>query len=78
MKNGSNRSTVDRRVVRFDAVEGLRQALDFSYRRMRELARRNWERHFAGTFDPSDSCVTVRCSGFLRKSKGQALPRFGH
>jgi hypothetical protein len=77
MKNRTP-SVVERRLLRFDSAKTLRQALDFSYRRLRESARQSWERHFSG--DPSDSCVTVRCSGFLPTSKApKILPkaRFG-
>ncbi|MGI8891804.1 MAG: hypothetical protein ACR2G0_13615 [Chthoniobacterales bacterium] len=42
-----------------DEVRGLQQALDLSYARLRERARREWQR-CTGGIDPSDACVRVR------------------
>jgi hypothetical protein len=68
----------NRQLLRFEATETLRQALDYSYRRMRDVARQAWERHFADQTDPSDSCVTVRCSGFLpNQGRRSTRRRFG-
>jgi hypothetical protein len=54
------RHGTERQMGQSEIIAGLRRALDNSYRRVREAARREWERHFAGKFDPSDACVTVR------------------
>jgi hypothetical protein len=81
MKDQAEGSLVERHIVRIDAVEVLRQALDYGYRQLRQSARRNWEQHFAGQTDPSDACVTVRCSGFLpgrERSTRLSGRRFGH
>jgi hypothetical protein len=80
MENKAPCIAIERHVLRLDAAETLRKALDASYRRFRDTARQNWERHFAKFQDPSDSCVTVRCSGFLppaQTSSNFSLPRFG-
>jgi len=42
-------------------ISGLRQALDLNQNRMLTVAKREWERRYAGK-DPSDSCVSVRIS----------------
>jgi hypothetical protein len=64
-------------------IDGLRKALDLDYSRLRETAKTEWERNFAGK-DPSDACVSVRvsagdsqrsslrCAGILRK-RGKLL-----
>jgi hypothetical protein len=50
----------ERQTAQSEIIARLRHALDNSYRRVREAARREWERHFTDKFDPSDACVTVR------------------
>ena len=46
-------------LLKIEIVEGLQRALDKNFYRVRENARREWEKHFAGP-DPSDACVSVR------------------
>jgi hypothetical protein len=65
-------------------ISGLRQALDLNHNRMLTVARREWERRYAGK-DPSDACVTVRIrsgepkknalasGGILKKKKRRLL-----
>jgi hypothetical protein len=65
-------------------IRGLRQALDLNHNRMLTVAKREWERRYAGK-DPSDACVTVRISsgepkksvlasgGILKKKKRRLL-----
>ena len=63
-------------MIKYELIEGLQRAIDNSYRRLRETARREWESRFAGK-DPSDACVSTAgiqspvlpCAGFL--SRGQ-------
>lgn len=57
-----------------DAIDGLRHALDLGYARLREAARNEWERNFAGK-DPSDACVSVRVT--TGDSKRRSLPCAG-
>jgi hypothetical protein len=64
-------------------ISGLRQALDLNHTRMLQVAKREWERRYAGK-DPSDACVSVRitagatkkaklpCGGILKK-RGRSL-----
>lgn len=59
-----------RQMAQSEIIAGLRRALDNSYRRVREAARREWERHFGGKFDPTDACVTVR----IFRTAGQERP----
>lgn len=79
MKQQGECVMVERRIVRLDAIEALQQALDYTYRRVRQAARQTWTRHFGDKPDPSDSCVAVRCSGFLpdRQTQAKPRPRFG-
>ncbi|MEY2565122.1 MAG: hypothetical protein QOH88_3315 [Verrucomicrobiota bacterium] len=65
-------------------IGGLRQALDLNHNRMLAVAKREWERRYAGK-DPSDACVTVRITsgepkkralasaGILKKKKNRLL-----
>lgn len=55
-------------------ISGLRQALDLNHNRMLTVAKREWERRYAGK-DPSDACVTVRISS--AEPKKSALPSAG-
>ena len=59
MNHGFQNQTPGDRISLRDSIENLRQALDLGYARLRERARNDWERNFAG-FDPSDACVSVR------------------
>ena len=85
MKDPDECALIEHQLVRYDAIESLRQALDYSYRRFRGTARQKWKDQFADKLDPSDACVTVRCSGFLPSSEGSnpkpkrlSRPRFGY
>lgn len=77
-----------------EILAGLRQALDFRYRRLREAAQSDWERLFPAK-DPADACVSVRVtanssrairgSGFLKsrrptetKTAAKHWPGFAH
>jgi hypothetical protein len=70
--------------ARIEMLAGLERALDNHFLRLRENARTQWEKHFAGT-DTSDACVTVRlstaadaqlaavpCAGFLNPKPRRA------
>ena len=61
--------------TKIDVVVGLQRALDNSFRRLRENARAQWEKHFAAA-DPSDACVTVRISTAI-DTKSSATPCVG-
>jgi hypothetical protein len=54
----ASKSATDRQLI-----EGLRKALETNYSRIRNAARREWERRCA-TRDPSDACVSVRVTRF--------------
>jgi hypothetical protein len=56
-------------MARFEAIAGLRRALDNSYGRVRETACRRWQRYFARKIDPSDACVTVRIKAVERERR---------
>ena len=75
-------------MIKYEMIEGLQHAIENSYRRLRETARREWESRFTGK-DPSDACVSIRvstagiqppvlpCAGFL--SRGQrSAHKLGH
>jgi hypothetical protein len=93
MENGAE-ALFQRELGRVEILAGLRHALDFRYRRLREAARADWERLF-GAKDPADACVSVRVaatpsgavrgSGFLKsrrpaepKTATKRLPGFAH
>jgi len=59
MNKGFQNQTPGEHISLRDSIENLRQALDLAYAQLRERARNDWERHFAGN-DPSDACVSVR------------------
>jgi hypothetical protein len=60
-------TAIQDQMIKLELTEGLQRAIDNNYRRMREIARREWESRFAGD-DPSDACVTVRLSPAAIKS----------
>lgn len=62
MNNGFQNNVPGERISLRDSIENLKQALDLTYAQLRDKAKNDWERHFAG-FDPSDACVSVRVSG---------------
>jgi hypothetical protein len=55
-----------------EATVPLQQSLDNAYRRIRENAYLQWQRHFAHQFDPSDECVSVRIAA--HSTKNLSLP----
>ena len=59
--------------TRIELLSGFERALDNSFKRVRENARRQWESRFAGP-DPSDDCVNVRinATAHARLSAGPA------
>lgn len=65
---------LEKRMSNRDAIDGLRRALDLGYARMREAAKKEWERNLAGK-DPSDACVSVRVS--MGDSGPRSLPCAG-
>jgi hypothetical protein len=69
VKKERQSEAIERRMPRFEAIEGLRHALDNSYRRFRESARRDWKQLFTGK-DPSDTSVRVRISVTERGLRG--------
>jgi hypothetical protein len=80
MDTGFHNHNLGKRMPNRDAIDGLRHALDLGYARLREAAKNEWERNFAGK-DPSDACVSVRittgdsrlrslpCAGVLRRRR---------
>ena len=50
---------IEAEMLKCETIEGLQRAIDYSYRRLIESARREWELNFAGN-DPSDACVRIR------------------
>jgi hypothetical protein len=50
---------IEAEMLKCETIEELQRAIDYSYRRLIESARREWERNFAGN-DPSDACVRIR------------------
>ena len=62
-------------LLKIEIVEGLDQALDKNFQRVRENARREWESRFAGP-DPSDACVSVRIHR-TPKTRLSTLPAAG-
>jgi hypothetical protein len=50
---------IEAEMLKCETIEGLQRAIDYSYRRLIESARREWELNFAGK-DPSDACVRIR------------------
>ena len=42
-------------------IHRMRQSLNINYPKLFEVAKKHWERSFAGK-DPSDACVSVRVS----------------
>jgi hypothetical protein len=61
-------------MIKFELVEGLQRAIDYSYRRLFESAKQEWERRFAGK-DPSDACVSVRIESFTAETSAKAPAR---
>ena len=65
-------------------INGIRQALDLNHTRMLDVAKKYWDRKYAGT-DPSDACVSVRitsgkarktslpCGGILKRKRRRLL-----
>jgi hypothetical protein len=74
MDTGFQKHNLAKRMPNRDAIDGLRQPLDLAYARLRETAKNEWERNFAGK-DPSDACVSVRVS--TGNSKRHSLPSAG-
>lgn len=74
MDTGFQNQNLEKRMPNRDAINGLRRALDLGYDRLREAARKEWERNFDGK-DPSDACVSVRVS--TGHSKQRSLPCAG-
>ena len=72
--DSENFSPFEKEMIKLEAVEGLRHALNKNFRRVLESARKDWERLFAGK-DPSDACVSVHVSGAAPEKKAQ--PRAG-
>lgn len=69
--------------AKLDIVAGLERALDRTFQRLRDNARREWENHFPKG-EPSDACATVhvstvadeqlipaRCAGMLERPRPQ-------
>src|SRR4051812_36186032 len=56
--------------------KSLQQALDQTYRRIREAAKTDWNRLFAGQ-DPSDEAVTVHISKDQMAQELAGIPRAG-
>src|SRR5438876_7221545 len=77
---GGDFTAIEIAMVKWEMSEGLKWAIDNSYRRLLDAARHEWEQRFAGP-NPSDACVsvrisspaseasssTVRCAGYLPK-----------
>jgi hypothetical protein len=74
MDTGFQNYDLVKRMPNRDAIDGLRQALDLGYARLREAAKNEWERNFTGK-DPSDACVSVRVT--TGGSKPRSLPCAG-
>lgn len=74
MDTGFHNHNLGNRMPNRDTIDGLRQALDLGYARLRERAKNDWERNFTG-IDPSDACVSVRVS--TADSKRRSLPCAG-
>jgi hypothetical protein len=74
MDTGFQNHDLGQRMPNRDAIDGLRRALDLGYGRLREAAKNEWERNFAGK-DPSDACVSVRVT--TDGSKPRSLPCAG-
>jgi hypothetical protein len=74
--DSQNFSPFEKEMIKLEAVEGLRHALDKNFRRLLESARKDWERLFAGKEDPSDACVSVRVSK-APEEKALSKPRAG-
>ena len=84
-----NLEITESELAKFEITQGFDRALDNNFQRIRETARKEWERRFAGN-DPSDACVSVRISaaetipaqthtvptaGFLKDGKRQHKPK---
>lgn len=76
-----NQGAAKDRISNRDMAEGLRKALGKNYARILQAAANEWERRFAGK-DPSDSCISIRISGWSQGLIGRsastppALPAF--
>jgi hypothetical protein len=64
-------------MIKYELVEGLQHAIDYSYRRLFESAKQEWERRFAGN-DPSDASVSIRIDSFAAETPAKAPPRAGY
>ncbi len=75
-RQGSGTAIQDQ-MIKYELVEGLQRAIDYSYRRLFESAKQEWERRFAGK-DPSDACVSVRIDSITAETSAKAPPRAGY
>ena len=70
-------TTIQDHMIKYELVVGLQHAIDYSYRRLFESAKQEWERRFADN-DPSDACVSIRIDSITVETSAKALPRAGY
>ena len=70
--NGGDFTAIETATLKWETIEGLKWAIDNSYRRLRDAARHEWEQRFAGP-DPSDACVSVRINSNATEAPGLTL-----
>ena len=69
---GGDFTAIEIAMVKWEMSEGLKWAIDNSYRRLLDAARHEWEQRFAGP-NPSDACVSVRISSPASEAPGLTL-----
>jgi hypothetical protein len=74
--NGGDFTAIETAMLKWETIEGLKWAIDNSYRRLLDAARHEWERRFAGK-DPRDACVSVRITGLDPAAQMQGVPGSG-